>query len=930
MRLFPRRKYFRQSHVVKFPPYRKEIRHVTVYGRFSRCLDISEEKPIFPGNVIPTGGIMESGSKSAAADNNTQVSLSLKRRIRRLTELVADGLTDRTDTVRSSVLATLCGLNTFLYGPPGTAKSKICRRLNEIFAGNGRYFEHLMHRFCTPEELFGPISISKLKQDEYERKTAGYLADADFAFLDEIWKSSPAVLNTLLTLINERTYHNGNKTVSAPLRNMVVASNEIPLSEDDLAALYDRFIVRLVIEPVHGTDNFRKLLLSAPEVDRDEHLHRDRLKDLAVTDEEYGNWKKLIDDIRLSDELLGAMASLREALSAKYAEESAGKNVKQGYDGFSENEKAGTSVSYISDRRWVQSARYLKAAAFFNEENEAAIKYLILLEDILWHAPSEKAGLRTLILGELRRALDERIRNTDEGKILENSRILDEILTSCSNEQLFTDHNIAIRMLNEGDEPKVTFSMLKDYGFTYVKSNDFWNLESWFRKTDIKSLYPEEVISGCRNQVKDGKTAILLPETGDVIRIILYRDLNGYFSKGDAEGTEVFTFSVPGHRGSDGQSLEEERYTAPSVLMPKLVQLWLKNRLEDRFEMYARISEIQSHFGGLEKKIKTTIRINFEGIFSEECGRAERHAADVAAVKSVVPLKPEERGEYMPGRFMMTVGTDVYILTMENGDRVIYQTVHGNFPPAKGEMLTYERRYNGRGYVWVEKESYRRWFNSEVNRLGMASARHLNCTFNEDNELFAGGLHCVLNDGETPVPGRNAMRLQTINYEKALLELSPEDRLDITSARIPFDEFSQKDEFTVLDHEGRPCGKASSREAPTGRSVKIRFDNGGEVNSFISSDILRFLNETISSFKTIRRIIEENARFIKDTRARLDGIRDSVNNDIFLSDEQKKRLTDIIEEVYAPVNAEIARAGHYEKVASELVDKNSIRKHAAK
>ena len=267
---------------------------------------------------------------------------------------------------------------------------------------------------------------------------------------------------------------------------------------------------------------------------------------------------------------------------------------------------------------------------------------------------------------------------------------------------------------------------------------------------------------------------------------------------------------------------------------------------------------------------------------------------------------------------------------MENGDRVIYQTPHGNFPPAKGEVLTYERRYNGKGYVWAEKESYRRWFNAEVTRLGMASARHLNCTFNEDNELFAGGLHCVLNDGETPVPGRNAMRLQTINYEKALLELSPEDRLDITSARIPFDEFTQKDEFTVLDHEGRPCGKASSREAPTGRSVKIRFDNGGEVNSFISSDILRFLNETISSFKTVRRIIEENARFIKDTRARLDGIRDSVNNDIFLSDEQKKRLTDIIEEVYAPVNAEIARAGYYEKVASELVDKYSIRKHAAK
>ena len=109
----------------------------------------------------------------------------LTQRVSNIIKCVCKDLYDREDVVRIVVLTILAGQNVVLFGPPGTGKSMISRKVAGIFE-NSKDYEHLMHRFCTPEELFGPVSLKQLKNDQYVRLTEGYLASADFAFLDEI------------------------------------------------------------------------------------------------------------------------------------------------------------------------------------------------------------------------------------------------------------------------------------------------------------------------------------------------------------------------------------------------------------------------------------------------------------------------------------------------------------------------------------------------------------------------------------------------------------------------------------------------------------------------------------------------------------------------------------------------------------------------
>jgi MoxR-like ATPase len=300
----------------------------------------------------------------------------IQKRITELVDAVCAGMFEREEIIAVSLLGALCGQNTFLYGPPGTAKSLISRRIACAFA-SPTYFEYLMNRFSTPEELFGPVSIKALKEDRYTRKTDSYLPKAEFAFLDEIWKSSPAILNTLLTLINERVFRNGEIIEKAPLKALIAASNETPESNQGLEALYDRFIVRVMVGPISQNKNFNQLLTSKPT-----EAAISIPDNLLVKPDEWVGWGEQLHDVSLSTETLTIIHLIRDAL----------------------DEQSEKLDVYVSDRRWQRAAILMRASAFFNGREETNHSDAVLLKHCLWSHDDNREPVVNIVASAIKDA----------------------------------------------------------------------------------------------------------------------------------------------------------------------------------------------------------------------------------------------------------------------------------------------------------------------------------------------------------------------------------------------------------------------------------------------------------------------------------------------------------------------------------------------
>ena len=302
----------------------------------------------------------------------------MKERFEQLLSEMNRGIYEKETEISLSLLAALAGESVILLGPPGVAKSMVARQLKTAFR-DAQSFEYLMSRFSTPDEIFGPVSIQKLKtSDTYERAVDGYLPTADVVFLDEIWKAGPAIQNTLLTVINEKLFRNGNREIHLPLKLLVAASNELPAKGEGLEALWDRFVIRIESRPIRQEKNFRKMLLEVKSEER-------RVKNpTAISAEEYQEWSKEISGIGVGEEVLDSISSIRKSLRAVNVDEAAERrNI------------------YVSDRRWKNIVRLLRTSAFMQDREEVAICDLLPIYHCLWQEPEERDAIRSIVIRAL-------------------------------------------------------------------------------------------------------------------------------------------------------------------------------------------------------------------------------------------------------------------------------------------------------------------------------------------------------------------------------------------------------------------------------------------------------------------------------------------------------------------------------------------------
>ncbi len=309
--------------------------------------------------------------------------MELQERVKELLNFLNSGLYGREEAIRLALLSVVSGESLFLLGPPGTAKSMIARRLKSIFKTekNTKYFEYLLNEFSTPDEIFGPVSLKALEEDKYQRKTEGFLPEADIAFLDEIWKAGPAILNTLLTIVNERKFHNGSEVKKCPLKSLVAASNELPAKNKGLEALWDRFVFRVLVDPIDNEEEFFKMIKKGQNSEKEFTTKSEALQEALISVEELKLIQNNIDKIEIPEQIENFISAIRKDLQLKNEEENREDDEKY----------------YISDRRWKKIVHILRTSAYLNGRKEVDILDASIIENCIWSTQKQREEVKTTL-----------------------------------------------------------------------------------------------------------------------------------------------------------------------------------------------------------------------------------------------------------------------------------------------------------------------------------------------------------------------------------------------------------------------------------------------------------------------------------------------------------------------------------------------------
>jgi len=267
---------------------------------------------------------------------------------------------ERATEIDLGIKALLTSQHYLTIGAPGTAKSMLAHDLALAF--EVPYMRKLLGKDTPPEEMFGPYDLKQVKEGRLVRVASERTAQkAVIQFWDEIFKSSSAIRNKQLTILNERFYDHGNEFYTVPLISVFAASNELPDDSEESGAFFDRFLIRRFVSYIKDPNEFIKMMRTTayeqPKVMTEAELR-------GAIDE--------VKEVRIPQSVEESYLDLRSTLDLEGV--------------------------IVSDRRWKQSLDLLRANAWQDGRETADTTDMVTLQHALWEDPSHvKPVLRAVL-----------------------------------------------------------------------------------------------------------------------------------------------------------------------------------------------------------------------------------------------------------------------------------------------------------------------------------------------------------------------------------------------------------------------------------------------------------------------------------------------------------------------------------------------------